>query len=365
MRIVLTGGGTVGHISPAIALARELQVRGHEVFFAGTPQGTEARVIPQEHIPFRAFEATGFVRSKPWTLVTSSARIMHSIAEAKTWLQGIGADVVVGFGSYASVPACEAAVKLGIPLVIHEQNSVMGMSNTDLSRKAAKVCLTYACAAEGHDIPQDKLVVTGNPVRPEVLQGNRTDARAAFGIPEDAAVLLVFGGSLGARHINQAVCALKREILSRSQVCVIHITGAKELESVQAALALSADEAKRWILFGYKDGMGDVYAASDAIVARAGASSLAEISALALPAILVPYPYATADHQTHNAEALVQAGEALLVPDAQLDSPAFSTALFSLLDDAALREHMRECALRQDTRGAVVRLADVVVNAAR
>ncbi len=365
MHIVVTGGGTAGHINPAIALTEELADRGHKVYFGGTPQGTEARLVPQLGIPFKAFQAKGFSRSKPWTIITSSVRIAKSVAEAKQWLQEIQAEVVVGFGSYASLPCCRAALKLGIPVVLHEQNSVMGMSNLDLSRHAKKVCLTYRHAAEGHHIDTNKLVLTGNPVRKGVLEATREGGRAYLGIPEDAVVLLVFGGSLGARHINQTVCAMKEELLSRPNVHVVQITGPKEFDSVRESLALTEEEATRWHLFDYQDHMGEVYAAADLIVSRAGASSLAEISARGIPAVLVPYPYATADHQTHNAQSLVEAGCAKLVADADLDKDSFAPLVLGLIDNPTERLAMQDNAFAQDTAGAARRLADVVVNAAR
>ena len=363
MRIVLTGGGTAGHINPALALAEELLARGHEVYFGGTPQGVEAKIVPAMGIPFKAFNAKGFVRSKPWTLITSGIKILQSIRDAEGWLKEIKADGVVGFGSYASVSCGKAAKKLGIPLVLHEQNSVMGMSNIDLSKYASKVCLTYARAAEGHNIAPEKIVITGNPVRRAVLAATREEGRAYLGIPEDATVLLVFGGSLGARHINQAITRMKAELLSRPNLHIVQICGPTQYDSVVEELALTPEEAARWQLFSYQDHMDMVYAAADCIVSRAGASSLAEISALGIPAILVPYPYATADHQTHNSEALVAAGCAKLVADADLDAPTFAPQVLELVDDPELRARMRACALSADTRGAAGRLADVVVNA--
>lgn len=365
MRVVLSGGGTAGHINPALALAEELQARGHEVFFGGTPQGVEAKIVPAMGIPFKAFNAKGFVRSKPWTLITSSIGIMKSTSEARAWLSELGADVVVGFGSYASLSCGRAAKKLGIPLVLHEQNSVMGMSNADMAKFAKHVCLTYMKAAEGHHIDPEKIVLTGNPVRRAVFSVTREDGRAYLGIPEDATVLLVFGGSLGARHINQAIANLKGELLSRENLHIVHITGPSQYEDVCSWLALTPAEEERWHLFSYQDHMAEVYAAADCIVSRAGASSLAEISARGIPAILVPYPYATADHQTANAQTLVDAGCALRLSDADLDSDAFAPLVLSLVDDEELRTSMRDHVLAQDTRGAASRLADVVVNDAK
>ncbi|MBQ6455091.1 MAG: undecaprenyldiphospho-muramoylpentapeptide beta-N-acetylglucosaminyltransferase [Eggerthellaceae bacterium] len=362
MLIVLSGGGTAGHINPALALAETLQDRGCDVRFAGTPKGVEARLVPEAGIPFQPFEASGFNRNHPTTLPKALIKISKSTGLAKAWLSDIKPDCVVGFGGYVSIPVGRAAEKLGIPLVLHEQNSVMGLANKQLSRKASKVCLTYACSNPG--LPENKVEVTGNPVRKQVLEATRDQGREMLGIPDEARMLLVFGGSLGARHINQAICAMKDELLERPDLYVVHITGPKELESVQEALALTDDEAKRYIVMGYQNRMGETLAAADCIVSRSGATSLAEISARAIPALLVPFPYATADHQTTNAKAYVEAGCAYLIADDQAESEEFKQYVRSLIDDASVRESMHAAALAQKTASASSRLADAVLSIA-
>ena len=280
MLVVLSGGGTAGHINPALALADELRARGCDVRFAGTPQGVEARLVAEAGIPFTPFEAAGFNRNHPLTLPKAVAKIQRSTGRAKAWLAELGADVVVGFGGYVCIPVGRAAEKLGVPVVVHEQNSVMGMANKYLAKRAAAVCLTYEHAAGALDEgARSRIAVTGNPVRKSVFDATREDGRARFGVPEDARLLLVTGGSLGARHLNQAVCALKDELLAAGDVHVVHVTGPKELDAVAGQLALTPAEEKRWHLFGYTDHMGEAMAAADAIVSRAGATSLAEISA--------------------------------------------------------------------------------------
>lgn len=364
MRAVLSGGGTAGHINPALALAEELISRGWDVSFAGTPQGVESRLVPAAGIEFTPFEASGFNRSHPLTLPKALIKIARSTKLASKWFAEIRPDVVVGFGGYVSIPVGRAALKGGVPLVLHEQNSVMGLANKELSHHAAAVCVTYACAAEGVSDPS-RVHLTGNPVRRSVLTATREEGRAMLGIPDDALMLLVFGGSLGARHINEAVCALKSELLSREGLYIVHITGPKELDSVREALALTDDESRRWQIMGYQDRMGETLAAADAIVSRSGASSLAEIAARAIPALLVPFPYATADHQTTNARAYVDAGCAYLVPDAEVAGDEFAAKLFSLVDDASVRSAMHEAARSQGAADAAARLADVVMEAAR
>ena len=363
MLAVLTGGGTVGHINPALALAEVLAERGVDVRFAGTPNGREAEIVPAAGVDFTPFEASGFNRNHPTSIVKAVYLMEKGVGAASRWFDEIKPDVVVGFGGYVSLSVGRAAEKRGIPVVIHEQNSVMGMANKNLAKRATAVCLTYEHAASAV-ADASKVVVTGNPVRRGVFSATREQGRLAFGVPEDARMLLVTGGSQGARHLNQALCALKDRLLAFDDLYVIHVTGPKELDAVTDALSLTPEEQERWKLYGYTDQMGAAMAAADAIVSRAGASSLAEISARALPALLVPFPFATEDHQTTNARAAVDAGCAFMVADADVEGDEFASLLLQLVDDADLRARMREAARAQKTADAAELLADVVMKAA-
>ena len=251
-----------------------------------------------------------------------------------------------------------------MPVVVHEQNSVMGMANKFLAKRAASVALTYEVA--GKDVADaSKLVVTGNPVRASIASATRAEGRLMLGVPEDATMLVVFGGSLGARHINQAVCALKSRLLAVDDLYVVHITGPKEYDSVVECLALSKEESRRWTVMAYQDRMPETLAAADCAISRAGATSLAEISALGLPALLVPFPYATEDHQTTNAKAYVASGAAFMLPDDALDSEEFSEKLFALIEDESVRGAMRKAASGFETQDAAAKLAEVVCRCAR
>ena len=358
--IVLTGGGTAGHIYPALACAEELKDRGHNVFFAGTPGGIEAKLVPAAHISFKPFEASGFNRKHPSTLIKGTAKILKSESAAKKWLQKVDANAVVGFGGYVSLPVAMAAESLGIPVVIHEQNSYMGMANKRLSHKAAATCLTYMCAAEGTGAANT--ILTGNPVRRDVLQTSRASGRAQFNIPQDATLMLVFGGSLGARHINQAICAMKEDLFSHENLHIIHVTGPREQERVEEVLAFTPEQKTRYHVFGYLDNMPAALSAADFVVSRSGATSLAEISALKIPAVLVPYPHATADHQTLNAKEYVSAGCAYAVPDAEVDGDKFRECVLELIECADVRVRMSECANKLKTYDAAKNLADVIEN---
>ena len=364
MRIVLSGGGTAGHINPALALAEILIEQGHEVFYAGTPQGVEARLVKEATLPFTPFEAKGFNRNHPKTIFSAVRIIIKSTKLACAWFEEIKPDVVVAFGGYVCIPVGRAAKKMGVPLVIHEQNSVMGMANKYLAKTARVVALTYEVAG-APVADKEKLVVTGNPVRSSVLTSTREEGRSMLGIPEEASMLLVFGGSLGARHLNAAISSMKKDLLAIDNLYVVHITGPKELETVEAVLALTEEEKKRYLVMGYQNRMGETMAACDMVVSRAGATSLAEISARCIPAILVPFPFATADHQTTNARSYVRAGAAWMMADDMVETPEFKELVLTFVDDEKARLKMSEAARGFETGNAASKLADVVLNAAR
>ena len=364
MNIVLSGGGTAGHINPALAIAGILQDQGHAIYYAGTPQGVEARLVPEAGLSFTSFEAAGFNRNHPLTLVKALHLMSSSTKKVQKWFEEIQPDVVVCFGGYVCIAVGRAAQNMGIPVVVHEQNSAMGMTNKYLAGKAHTVALTYESAKQGVKTA-GKFVLTGNPVRKSIFDATREQGRAYMGIPEKSQVLVVFGGSLGARHINTAVSALKDDLLAHEGLHIWHITGPKEYDAVLRQLSLDDEQAKRWHVCGYENKMGMVLSACDMVVARSGATSLAEISALGIPALLVPFPFATADHQTTNAREYVNAGAAYMVADSQVESDEFKRLLTDLIESEQTRQSMKEAAAAFGTRDAAAKLADVVLAAAR
>lgn len=327
---------------PALAVAGVLAAEHDEVVFVGTPQGLEARLVPEAGVVFRGLRAKGFNRSRPWTLVTSSVRIAASTFTAWRWFGVDRPDAVLGFGGYVSIPVGFAAVLRRIPLVLHEQNSVPGMANRVLSRWADRVAVTYEESTDLLAHP-DRVVVTGNPVREEVVSSRRDQGRRALGLPDASRVLLVFGGSRGARHLNTALVALRDRLVAEEDLNIVHVAGAAEAATVREALDTAGGDADgRWRVLEYLDDMGSALAAADLVVARAGATSIAEITALGLPAVLVPYPYATDDHQTKNARTMVAHGAAELVADSELDDERFGDIILGVLGDAVRRATMSD-----------------------
>ena len=353
MKVVLTAGGTAGHINPAIATAEELTKRGHEVIFAGTPNRLESKLVPQEGYEFKAFEAYGFNRRHPKTIVKALSSILKSTKLATAWLQEIKPDCVIGFGCYVSLAICRAAKKLGIPYAVHEQNSVMGMSNKYLSKNAKATCLTYKRADTGKC---NNVVITGNPVRSKFLSVTKEEGRKMLGIPMNAKVLLVFGGSLGAKHINEAIVKLVPELLKRKNLYIVHITGRDQYDSVIE----NSETNDRYIVLPYQDKMGETMAAADMCISRAGASTLAEITAMCLPALLVPYPYATENHQFYNAKSLLDSGCVMYIPDHAVETKEFDDAVFKLVDDEDMRADMVEAFKAQEPEKSVKKLVSTL-----
>jgi UDP-N-acetylglucosamine--N-acetylmuramyl-(pentapeptide) pyrophosphoryl-undecaprenol N-acetylglucosamine transferase len=336
----MSGGGTAGHVYPALTVAERLAEEHDDVEFVGTPDGLEARLVPEAGVPFTPLSAAGFDRARPWTLVTSTARVLISTAHALSLIRAMKPDVVVGFGGYVSIPVGLAAAISGTPLVLLEQNSVPGLANRFLSRWARAVGVTYAESIERLSHPE-RAVVVGNPVRRAVLNSTRDAGRFALGVGPDACVLLVFGGSRGARRINQTLVEASARLLELADLVVIHVTGRGEYESVRRELeSAGGDAGGRWRLLEYYDDMGGAIAASDLVLARAGATSIAEMTVLGAPAVLVPYPFATDDHQTRNAATLVEHGAVRLIPDSELTGARLAQVLVPLLRDAQQRATM-------------------------
>ncbi len=338
-------------------MAGHLLAGGHDVAFVGTPDGLEARLVPEAGIGFFGIPSSGFDRGRPLTLITSSIRLLGSVFRARRLIKSWRADVVFGFGGYVSLPVGVGAITRRVPLVLHEQNSVPGLANRVLSRWARAVGVTYE-ASVGHLAHPDRAVVTGNPVRESVLRADRRRGRTELGLSPDATVLLVFGGSRGARHLNDALAALAPRLAGIPSLQVVHVAGRIEAASVAERVASDLGDSGGWYrVADYIDEMGDAIASADLVVARAGATSIAEITAIGRASVLVPYPYATDDHQTLNARSVAEAGGALVFADADVESDAFAEAVMMLLEDRVRREEMARAAATLGRRDAGDRVA--------
>ncbi len=335
-----------------------------DVAYVGTPDSLEARLATEAGLTFYEVRSKGFDRARPLTLLSAAWTTVWSWIRSMLYLRRFRPDVVIGFGGYVSLPVGLAAAVAGIPLVLHEQNAVPGLANRVLSRWAAAVCVTYPGSIARLRHPE-RALVSGNPVRPSVAFADRAAGRRALDLKTSDTVLLVFGGSRGARHLNTALLGLYKRLKAVKGLRVVHIAGPLEAESVRGELkGIDARQRTFWQVHDYIDGMGDVLAAADLVVCRSGATTLAELTALGKASVLVPYPFATEDHQTLNAQSLVGAGAAVMFADSELDGPAFGDELIRLLTRPDSRADMERASAALARPMAAHAVAEAAIEAA-
>jgi UDP-N-acetylglucosamine--N-acetylmuramyl-(pentapeptide) pyrophosphoryl-undecaprenol N-acetylglucosamine transferase len=338
--VILAGGGTGGHVYPALAMGDALRARGHTVHYFGDAQRLEGRVAEPRGYRFRAVDATAFPRSGLLGKVSFAWRLLRAVARTRTMLREERASLVLGVGGYVMAPTVLAAWTLGIPTVIHEANVHPGLANRLCARVAELVLLTYPETSRHLPTKAEQQTV-GCPVNPRILEGDRAAAAARYGLDPARPTLLVVGGSLGARTINDIGVAAARHGAASGAFQVLHVTGPKYLEEVRASYGTVPPGTA---LVGYEDRMQDAYAASDLVVCRSGSSTLAELCALGKPSVLVPSPNVTDNHQEANARGLERAGAARVIVERGLDVGAAVESCAALLADARARASMGDAA---------------------
>jgi len=345
VRIIFTGGGTGGHIYPALTLAEGLQEMddNNSLLFVGTARGLERELVPRAGFPLRTITVSGLERRLSWRTFLTFARLGKGLWQAYRILREFRPQVVVGTGGYVCVPVVFVAACLGIPTLIHEQNVLPGLANRYLSRYATVVAASYG-ESRRYFARARRFVVTGNPVREEIVQLSREEGRARLGIEEDKRLLLVFGGSRGARPINDALLAALPELLAWPELITCFITGKEDYEYVCQSLAggIGGEKQGNIIIKPYLHDMPAGLAAADLVIARAGATTLAELTARGVPAILIPSPYVTGNHQEHNARLLEREGAALVIRERDLAAGSLAKQVRKLLQDPARLQLMAE-----------------------
>ncbi|HSC20734.1 MAG TPA: glycosyltransferase [Solirubrobacterales bacterium] len=340
-----------------MAVADELRDSGAEVSFLGTRERIEAELVPAAGYEIDFIKVRGIDRRNPLKAARAGAEALAAVGAARRLLRRRGADVVLGGGGYVAGPAGLAAALTGTPLVLTEADSHLGLANRLLAGRARRVCLAFPIAGrEG-----DPYLVTGRPVPRAVLEGDRAKARERFGIAPDARCLLVFGGSQGARTINFAAIEAFAERDGRD-FHVLHIAGKRDFPEIGSRLA-AAPHNHRYTLLEYEPNLGDALAAADLVLARSG-GSIFEVVAAGRPAILAPFPFATADHQTANAEWMRSGGAAAVIPDAELTADRLATEVSAVLGDDARLGEMAAAARSLAKPDAARRIADQVLEAA-
>lgn len=341
-RIVISGGGTGGHIFPAISIANTFKVRypDAEVLFVGADNRMEMERVPAAGYRIMGLPVCGFDRRNKWKNISVLRKLYKSLRKAKKLLREFDPDIVVGVGGYASGPTLWAASSLGIPTLIQEQNSYAGITNRLLGKRVSKICVAY----EGMErfFPHERIVLTGNPIRKDLETSveTREKAMAYFNLNPLKKTVLIIGGSLGARSVNNAILKGLCRLLE-ADIQIIWQTGKTYYESIRQQVEPMDTKGLLW----YGDfiaRMDYAYAAADLVVSRAGASSISELCALKKPSVLVPSPNVAEDHQTKNALAIVDKGAAMMIADKDVDAMLVDTVI-DLIRDAEKLCAFRTC----------------------
>lgn len=358
MNIIIAGGGTGGHLFPALAIARavEKSISGVKVTFVGTARGLEAKIIPKEGFDIRFITSEGLVGKSAFRMLSSAFKIPLSLRESHRILKELKPDMVLGVGGYSSGPLVACARCMGIPTLIHEQNTLPGLTNKMLGKIVDTVAVTYHESIKY--FPKDKTFLTGNPVRTEILEGSRERGYEIFSLDRDRFTIFIFGGSRGASHINHAVDeALIYLDEYRDKIQFLHQTGEAEFDVMKETY--NKRGFKGTVMpFAYE--MADAYAVADLIVSRAGATTLAELTACGKAAILVPYPHAAANHQEINARKLWDIGAAHVVLDRDLNGKSLSEMIRYMLEKPGAVSEMARISKSLGSREATDKVIELI-----
>lgn len=359
-RFIISGGGTGGHIFPALAIANGLKkaIGDADILFIGANGKMEMKRVPEAGYPIEGLDVYGINRSLSCKALASNIKLpfllLKTMKRAKKIIRDFQPDMAIGVGGFASGPALKAANSLGIPTLLQEQNSYPGVTNKILSKHAKKICVAY----DGLEkyFPAGKIVKTGNPIRAEILNMVRKDDNAyeAFGFSKDKKTVLVVGGSLGARTINECM-SQGLDQLEKLGVQVLWQTGELFYKNISSELLARQNDHIKIVPFIRN--MNDAYSMADVIVSRAGALAIAELCVVGVPTILVPFPYAAEDHQTKNAQALVDKDAAILIPDSEAGN-RLMPELIQLIGDENKCKLMGENILKLAQPNAI----DLIIN---
>jgi UDP-N-acetylglucosamine--N-acetylmuramyl-(pentapeptide) pyrophosphoryl-undecaprenol N-acetylglucosamine transferase len=356
LKFILSGGGTGGHIYPAIAIANELKLRfpDCEILFVGAKNKMEMQKVPQAGYKIIGLWIAGIQRKLTIDNLLFPVKLISSLLKARTIIRDFKPNIVIGTGGFASGPLLRVAAIAGVPTVIQEQNSYPGITNKWLSRKANKICVAYENLEQF--FPKNKIIMTGNPVRQDLIniKGKRKEAIDYFKLSEDKKTVLILGGSLGARRINQLIA---KELVSFSsqEVQIIWQCGKLYFEEYK-----HFNDNKNVQVLAFIDRMDLVYAAADIVISRSGASSVSELCIVGKPVIFIPSPNVAEDHQTKNAKSIVNKNGALMIKEIELDTQ-FNTVFNNLLTNQNLQNELSENILKLAKTNATKDIVDEII----
>lgn len=357
MKAVLSGGGTAGHINPALSIAKKIMEKepGSEILFVGTPTGMENRLVAKAGFPIKHVEIQGFKRKLSMENIRTAVLAVTSVGKAKKILKEFRPDVVIGTGGYVSWPVLRAASEMKIPTLIHEQNAVPGLTTSKLSRYVDRVAISFEDSKQHFTCKAEKLFLSGNPVDPVIEKIDRAKSRSELGI--SAPFLLSYGGSLGARRINEAIFEIANAHSRTKPMFHTHAFGAREWgEWEEKAKKEGTCRFGNVRLLDYIYDMPRQMAAADLVIARSGAITLSELAILKKPSILIPSPNVTNNHQYKNAKVFADAGAAVLIEEKDLTPEKLWEEVEKLLFHPEKLREMSKRAESQAVRGAADRI---------
>jgi UDP-N-acetylglucosamine--N-acetylmuramyl-(pentapeptide) pyrophosphoryl-undecaprenol N-acetylglucosamine transferase len=335
-RILIAGGGTGGHVYPALAMIEALKKKGNFQFlYVGGKNGIETRIVPRYQIPLKTIWISGFARSLTIKNLTFPVKLLMSLYQSWNIVRKFKPDVAVGTGGYVSGPVLFVAAKKGVPVLIQEQDVYPGVTTRLLAKHAWRICLSFEGTRKYFLQHSEKLAVIGNPVRQDLTAISHEDAQKHLGLVSGKVTLFIFGGSQGARSINTAMINILPDLTGKYDLQVIWQTGESQFTVVQERFRY---EGKNIKMMPYIQEMDAAYAAADIVICRAGAIALAELAIVAKPAVLIPYPFAAGNHQEHNSRMIAEAGAALMVAEKADWEAELRCAIETLLENSELRE---------------------------
>lgn len=364
MNIVITGGGTGGHIYPALAIAGEIKARNPDdrILYVGTQKGLESQIVPLQGFNFKTINISGLNRSSIFKAAHSLSKIPLSIWQARKIIKEFKPQIVIGTGGYVSYPVVLAGSQYGCKTFIHEQNAYPGLSNRWLAKRVDCVLLTFSDSRKY--LQARRVKVTGLPVRREIITVNRKQAFRTLNLKEGIFTLLIFGGSLGAASINNAMLEIIGNYLEE-KIQILWITGEKGYENIHSLVEHKIQACKKLKalikLFPFMHNIEEALAVADLAICRAGASTLSELAILGLPAILIPYPYAAENHQESNARSLVEKRAALMLKDAELTGKILFKYIERLRHNPSQLKEMKNNMLEQAKPNALLEIVNEIL----
>ncbi len=358
MKVIMTGGGTGGHIYPAIAIADEIKSRhpDAEIIFVGTERGMEKDIVPKAGYPIKFITVSGLNRKNPIKLIKTLKDLNHGLHEAKQIIREFKPDLVIGTGGYVCGPVMKTAAGMGVKTYIHEQNAFPGLTNKLLSRGAERVFVAFDDAKKYFKTKKEPVTV-GNPVRHAFTEVDRQAARESLGVKEDEFMVLSFGGSLGAQRINDEMTVAAERLRERAGLRIFFVTGKRYYSSIME----NADKTNARVTYlQYIDDMPKYLNACDLAITRSGALTVSEITACGRASVMIPSPYVTNNHQYYNAKVVADRGGAILIEEKDLTNGEVADEIEQLMNDRQILEKMEKASAALGTVTSAGKICDII-----